>query len=158
MFNFVTRVVHFLIEQSTSSKLLIMFSPLRYEEQKMTLRQQQSSVNEPATAKVSRLKKYAVIAGQRVALPVDAKFYFQDKRGLWFWSTRKPRVMDGDWTANKSPVQVNDEKGFDRCLITPITDAPKDTWRSSVMQAVNLDNRPLAMSPQLDDLAVSGGG
>jgi hypothetical protein len=124
----------------------------------MTLRQQKSSADEPATAKVTRLKKYAMIAGQRVALPVDAKFYFQDKRGLWFWSKRKPRVMDGDWTPNKSPVQVNDEKGFDRCLITPITDACRDTWRSSVMQAVNLDNRPLAMSPQLDDRTASGRG
>jgi hypothetical protein len=120
----------------------------------MTQQQQIQPVEEPETAEVTQLKKYAMIAGQRVALPVDAKFYFQDKRGLWFWSTRKPRLMDGDWTPNKSPVQVNDEKGFDRCLITPIADARKDTWRSSVMRAVNLDNRPLAMSPQMDDLAV----
>ena len=124
----------------------------------MTLRQQESSADEPATTNVTRLKKYAMIAGQRVALPVDAKFYFQDKRGLWFWSKRKPRVMDGDWTPNKTPVQVNDEKGSGRCLITPLTDARTDNWRSSVMQAVNLDNRPLAMSPQPDELAVSGGG
>ena len=123
----------------------------------MTQQQRNTSVDAPVTAAVTPLRKYAMIAGQRVALPVDAKFYFQDKRGLWFWSTRKPRVMDGDWTPNKSPVQVNDEKGFDRCLITPISDARSDTWRSSVMQAVNLDNRPLAMSPQLDDLAVVGG-
>jgi hypothetical protein len=124
----------------------------------MTQQDPKSPADEPVTANVTRLKKYAMIAGQRVALPVDAKFYFQDKRGLWFWSKRKPRVMDGDWTPNKSPVQVNDEKGFDRCLITPITDACRDTWRSSVMQAVNLDNRPLAMSPQLDDRTASGGG
>ena len=119
--------------------------------------QDRLSAKAPVSAQVSQLKKYALIAGQRVALPVDAKFYFQDKRGLWFWSKRKPRVMDGDWTPNKSPVQVNDEKGFDRCLITPISDARRDCWRSSVMQAVNLDNRPLAMSPQLDDLAAVGG-
>jgi hypothetical protein len=123
----------------------------------MTQEHGQSSVDEQTTAEVTKLKKYALIAGQRVALPVDAKFYFQDKRGLWFWSKRKPRVMDGDWTPNKSPVQVNDEKGSDRCLITPISDACRDSWRSSVMQAVNLENRPLAMSPQLDDLAVIGG-
>ena len=106
---------------------------------------------------VSQLKKYAVIAGQRVALPVDAKFYFQDKRGLWFWSARKPRVMDGDWTPHKNPVQVNDSHGFHRCLITPLGDARKDAWRNTVMRAVNLDHKPLAMSPQLDDLALVSG-
>lgn len=106
---------------------------------------------------VSPLKKYAVIAGRRVALPVDAKFYFQDKRGLWFWSARKPRVKDGDWTPNKNPVQVNSDKGFDRCLITPMSDARKDAWVNTVMRAVNLDNRPLAMSPQLDQLLVLEG-
>ena len=108
--------------------------------------------------KVSPLKKYAVIAGERIALPVDAKFYFQDKRGLWFWSKRKPRVMEGDWTPNKSPVQICTKQGFKRCLVTPPTDASTDAWRDTVTQAVNLDNRPLAMSPELDDLAVVSGG
>ncbi len=104
--------------------------------------------------KVTGLKKYAVIAGERVALPVDAKFYFQDKRGLWFWSSRKPRVMDGDWTPNKTPVQVANEKGFNRCLITPLLDASKNAWKDTVMRTVNLENRPLAMSPHLDKLKV----
>jgi hypothetical protein len=106
---------------------------------------------------VSALKKYAVIAGERVALPVDAKFYFQDKRGLWFWSKRKPRVMEGDWTPNKSPVQISTEKGFRRCLMTPAPDACDDAWRETVTRAVNLDNRPLAMSPELDELPLANG-
>ena len=103
-----------------------------------------------AENKVKKLKKYAVIAGQSVALPVDAKFYFQDKRGLWFWSNRRPRVMDGDWTPHKSPVQVDNEEGYHRCLITPISDARKETWRNSVMRTVNLDHKPLTTSPELD--------
>ena len=107
--------------------------------------------------RVTALKKYAVIAGQRVALPVDAKFYFQDKRGLWFWSKRKPRVMEDDWTPNKAPVQINTEQGFKRCLITTPADARDEAWRNTVTRAVNLDNRPLAMSPELDELSLASG-
>ena len=106
-------------------------------------------------AEVTTLKKYAVIAGERVALPVDAKFYFQDKRGLWFWSKRKPRVMEDDWTPNKSPVQIDTEQGFKRCLMTRLMDSREEAWRNTVSRAVNLDNRPLAMSPELDELAVA---
>ena len=102
---------------------------------------------------VAALKKYAVIAGERVALPVDARFYFQDKRGLWFWSKRKPRVMEGDWTPNKSPVEVRTEAGFKRCLVTEPAREGHNAWRDTVNRAVNLENRPLAMNAedQLDD-------
>ena len=103
------------------------------------------------------MKKYAVIAGQTVALPMDAKFYFQDKRGLWFWSSRKPRVMEDDWTPNKTPVQVNNEQGFKRCLKTPTNSDSEQAWRDTVTRAVNLENRPLAMSPEMDDLLVASG-
>ena len=87
------------------------------------------------------LEKYALIAGQHVELPTDAKFYFQDKRGCWFWSKRKPRVKDGDWTPNKRPVQVSNENGHHRCLITPSA-----SWRDTVMRVINLENMPLAIS------------
>ncbi|MFB3077209.1 MAG: hypothetical protein ACE1Y4_04300, partial [Lysobacterales bacterium] len=84
-------------------------------------------------------------------------YYFQDKRGLWFWSKRKPRVMEGDWTPNKSPVQINTEQGFKRCLMTPATDSCDEAWRDTVTRAVNLDNRPLAMSPELDEFSLASG-
>ena len=106
---------------------------------------------------VSEIKKYAVIAGERVVLPLDAKFYFQDKRGLWFWSKRKPRLMEDDWTPNKTPVQVKTEKGFKRCLKTAPIDSYDKAWRETVTRAVNLDNRPLAMSPDLDVLPLAVG-
>ena len=98
------------------------------------------------------MKKYAVIAGQTVALPMDAKFYFQDKRGLWFWSSRKPRVMDGDWTPHKSPVQVPNEEGYSRCLVTPIGQERSKSWRDSVAKPVNLEHQPLMSDPTLDEL------
>lgn len=89
--------------------------------------------------------KYAVIDGRQVALPYDARFYFQDKRGCWYWSTRKPRVKGDDWTPNKMPVQVENEKGFLRCLITPARNA-HEAWRDTVAQVVSADNMPLAMT------------
>ena len=99
-----------------------------------------------STAQGRKLTKYALIAGQHVVLPDEAKFYFQDKRGCWFWSNRKPRVKDGDWTPNKSPVQINNEKGFHRCLITPTNEERRGSWRDTVMRVINLDNMPLALS------------
>jgi hypothetical protein len=89
--------------------------------------------------------KYAVIEGRHVPLPYDARFYFQDKRGCWYWSSRKPRVKGDDWTPNKSPVQVHDEKGFPRCLITPARQA-SDAWRNTVTQVICAENMPLAVS------------
>ena len=89
--------------------------------------------------------KYAVIDGRQVALPVDARFYFQDKRGCWYWSSRKPRVKGDDWTPNKAPVQIQSEKGYHRCLITPARVAA-DAWRDTVMRVVCRDNMPLVLS------------
>lgn len=105
---------------------------------------------------VETLKKYAIIAGERVALPVDAKFYFQDKRGLWFWSARKPRVMEEDWTPNKSPVQIETKEGFRRCLMTNPDNSARGAWKRTVAAAVNLDNRPRAMAT--NDGARAAGG
>jgi hypothetical protein len=147
MFYFVTWVVHFFANWSRNST---MSNAVHSRELKAG---EKMGVEEQVTI----LKRYAVIAGKRVALPVGAKFYFQDKRGLWFWSQRRPRVMDDDWTPHKSPVQVNNDDGHDRCLITPISDARQEAWRDSVMRTVNLENRPLAMSPELDNFRLGNG-
>ena len=93
----------------------------------------------------NRAYRYAVIDGQQIPLPGDARFYFQDKRGCWYWSQRKPRVKGDDWTPNKSPVQVHTAQGYSRCLITPARRAT-DSWRETVMQVINSDNMPLAFS------------
>jgi hypothetical protein len=106
---------------------------------------------------ITKLNKYAVIAGQRVALPVDARFYFQDKRGLWFWSTRKPRVKKDDWTTNKQPVQVSTDEGHRRCLQTTPEQGRRQHWSQTLMQAVDLKNQPLFSAPELDELLAVGG-
>ncbi len=106
-----------------------------------------SCVRKPTNmgVKLSTGEKYAVIDGRQVALPVDARFYFQDKRGCWYWSSRKPRVKGDDWTPNKAPVQIQSAKGHHRCLITPAR-AAADAWRDTVMRVISRDNMPLALS------------
>ncbi len=106
-----------------------------------------SCVRQPITNGVKHKAsgKYAVIDGRQVALPVDARFYFQDKRGCWYWSTRKPRVKGDDWTPNKAPVQIQSDQGYHRCLITPAL-AAAGAWRDTVMRVISQDNMPMALS------------
>ena len=61
---------------------------------------------------------FAVIAGKKVYLPVEAKYVMQDRRGLWFYSTRKPRQKEGDWTPNKTSIACLNERGYVRALKT----------------------------------------
>ena len=65
-----------------------------------------------------QLEVYAVIEGRKVYLPAEAKYVMQDCRGLWFYSKRKPRTSEGDWTANKTSIACRNEKGFVRALRT----------------------------------------
>jgi hypothetical protein len=123
-------------------------------ELELEIRQTTSTVDE--SDNVCPLKKYAVIAGQRVALPVDARFYFQDKRGLWFWSKRKPRIKQDDWTTNKEPVQICTEQGHKRCLQTSPQHGRSRHWSQSLMQTVDLKNQPLFSAPELDELLAIG--
>ena len=115
-------------------------------------REKQTALVADKDDKVTALKKYAVIAGHRVALPVDARFYFQDKRGLWFWSKRKPRIKKDDWTTNKEPLQVCTDEGHSRCLQTPLDQGRRRHWSQSLMQAIDLKNQPLFSAPELDEL------
>jgi hypothetical protein len=116
---------------------------------------QTTTLSVDSTAMAEEPVRYAVIAGRRIALPTDAKFYFQDKRGLWFWSKRKPRIKRDDWTAKKEPVQVCTEKGYNRCLQTEPAACSKH-WSKTLMQTVNLGLPPLASAPELDDLSRVG--
>ena len=61
---------------------------------------------------------FAVIAGKKVYLPAEAKYVMQDRRGLWFYSTRKPRQKEGDWTPNKTSIACLNERGYVRALKT----------------------------------------
>lgn len=64
------------------------------------------------------LEVFAVIEGKKVFLPSDAKYVMQDRRGLWFYSARKPRPKEGDWTPNKTSISCRTDRGYVRCLKT----------------------------------------
>ena len=61
---------------------------------------------------------FAVIDGRKVYLPADAKYVMQDRRGLWYYSSRKPRPKEGDWTPNKTSIACRNERGYVRVLQT----------------------------------------
>lgn len=61
---------------------------------------------------------FAVIEGQKVFLPPDAKYVMQDRRGIWYYSTRKPRPKEGDWTPNKTSIACRTDQGYVRALRT----------------------------------------
>lgn len=67
---------------------------------------------------VAELEVFAVIEGKKVFLPPEAKYVMQDRRGVWFYSTRKPRTSEGDWTANKTSICCRTESGYVRVLKT----------------------------------------
>jgi hypothetical protein len=64
------------------------------------------------------LEVFAVIEGKKVFLPSDAKYVMQDRRGLWFYSARKPRPKEGDWTPNKISISCRTDRGYVRVLKT----------------------------------------
>ncbi|SRR6056297_190962 len=61
---------------------------------------------------------FAVIEGKKVFLPADAKYVMQDRRGIWYYSTRKPRPKEGDWTPNKTSIAFRTDQGYVRALRT----------------------------------------
>ncbi|HAN29422.1 MAG TPA: hypothetical protein DD808_06075 [Halieaceae bacterium] len=89
------------------------------------------------------LEVFAVIDGRKVFLPEDARYVMQDRRGLWFYSKRKPRLSEGDWTPNKTSIACVTERGCVRVLKTE----PAATWletcqRTIRMVARNGERRP----------------
>jgi hypothetical protein len=64
------------------------------------------------------LEVFAVIDGKKVYLPEDANYIMQDRRGLWYYSKRKPRPKEGDWTPNKTSISCRGEGGYVRALKT----------------------------------------
>ncbi len=66
------------------------------------------------------LEVYAVIGGKKVFLPSEATYVMQDRRGLWFYSKRKPRPKEGDWTPNKTSISCVNDQGFVRALRTDV--------------------------------------
>jgi hypothetical protein len=79
---------------------------------------------------------FAVIEGHKVFLPAEAKYIMQDRRGLWYYSSRKPRPKEGDWTPNKTSIACRTERGYVRALKT-----------DSVVQWLDTCQRTIRMVP-----------
>ena len=81
---------------------------------------------------------FAVINGTKIYLPEEAKYVMQDRRGLWYYSTRKPRPKEGDWTPNKTSIACRTESGYVRALKTDSIGRWLDTCQRTVrMVAAN---------------------
>lgn len=78
------------------------------------------------------LEVYAVIDGKKVYLPPEATYVMQDRRGLWFYSSRKPRLKEGDWTPNKTSISCKTERGYVRALKTDSNVPWLDTCQRTV--------------------------
>jgi len=61
---------------------------------------------------------FAVIDGHKVFLPPEARYVMQDRRGIWYYSSRKPRPKEGDWTPNKTSIACRNAQGLVRALQT----------------------------------------
>ncbi|WP_045861648.1 hypothetical protein [Teredinibacter purpureus] len=84
---------------------------------------------------------YTIIEGIPIALPQDAKYVCQDKRGCWFYCARRPRVKDGDWTPNKHPIQLQTETG--RLSTQVLITDPKESWKSSLQTTIKKAHLPI---------------
>ncbi|MFV0275718.1 MAG: hypothetical protein ACK5HY_00805 [Parahaliea sp.] len=83
---------------------------------------------------VSALEVFAVIGGKKVYLPAEARYVMQDYRGLWFYSTRKPRTAEGDWTPNKTSICCRTEGGYVRVLRTD----PQVPWLDTCQRTIRI--------------------
>ncbi|PIE37744.1 MAG: hypothetical protein CSA53_05135 [Gammaproteobacteria bacterium] len=78
------------------------------------------------------LEVFAVIDGKKVFLPADANYVMQDRRGLWFYSKRKPRPKEGDWTPNKTSITCRTDRGYVRALKTDTVVPWLDTCQRTI--------------------------
>ena len=91
---------------------------------------------------------FAVIEGKKVFLPDDAKYVMQDRRGLWYYSSRKPRPKEGDWTPNKTSISCRTERGYVRALKTE-TSIP---WLDTCQRTVRVVTRDSDRLPGEDEI------
>lgn len=84
---------------------------------------------------------FAVIEGKKVFLPEEAKYVMQDRRGLWYYSTRKPRPKEGDWTPNKTSIACRTEQGYVRALKTDMPARWLDTCQRTIRMVKSMDGR-----------------
>ena len=83
--------------------------------------------------------RYITIGGKRCELAPKATYVMQDRRGLWFQATRKPRIFDNDWTPNKVPLVAKTEQGFVRAVQTPV----RRPWKEAVFHVGDAQGRDI---------------
>lgn len=91
------------------------------------------------------IEVFAVIDGKKVYLPPEANYVMQDRRGIWYYSKRKPRPKEGDWTPNKTSISCRSEGGFVRALRTDTVMPWLETCQSTVRmvsQGESSERRP----------------
>lgn len=72
-------------------------------------------------------------------LPAEAKYVMQDSRGSWFWSPRRPRIKEGDWTPNKTPLQRELSNGkFEARVYQTEINRP---WQETMQRAIRIDRK-----------------
>ncbi len=89
----------------------------------------------------AELEVFAVIEGKKVYLPTEAKYVMQDCRGLWFYSTRKPRTAEGDWTPNKTSICCRTDRGYVRVLKTDTRVPWLDTCQRTIRMVTGSEGR-----------------
>lgn len=90
------------------------------------------------------LEVFAVIEGKKVFLPQEANYVMQDRRGIWYYCTRKPRPKEGDWTPNKTSIACRTDGGYVRALRTETRQPWLDTCQRTVkMMADQAGRRPV---------------
>ncbi len=86
------------------------------------------------------IEVFAVIDGRKVFLPPEANYVMQDRRGIWYYSKRKPRPKEGDWTPNKTSISCRSEGGFVRALKTDTVLPWLETCQRTVRMVSRGDN------------------
>ncbi|MFU8764542.1 MAG: hypothetical protein ACNA7T_08470 [Haliea sp.] len=92
------------------------------------------------------LEVFAMIDGRKVYLPEEARYVMQDRRGLWFYSKRKPRLSEDDWTPNKTSIACVTERGCVRVLQTK----PAGTWLETCQRTIRMVARDGQRRPAED--------
>ena len=88
-----------------------------------------------------------VIDGLYIPLPEEAKYAFQENNGVWYWSSRRPRIVFAEhdlakeigWTHTKKPVLVESEYKHKVPLITQLT---AKRWQDTLQLTMSAELMP----------------
>lgn len=90
---------------------------------------------------MSYIRKTVLIEGVHIFLPNEAKYVFQEANGVWYWSSRRPRIVLDDETGedlcwshkNKYPITFYTSQGYQQAFITTVS----IDWRLTLQTPVS---------------------